>query len=103
MNTDQEVRIDERTVAVENASFKWAYNFLVWPLIIDSLYRQHVQNEEVGDLVALICVSGAIGIAYQIRHRAIVSHWPWKWRTTAIVLAGSFVVAVLIGVLAVLW
>jgi len=96
MNTEQEVRKDERTVAVENASFKWAYYILCWPLVIDALYRQHVRNEKVGDLIALICVSGAIGIAYQIRHRAIVSYWPWRWRKTAIVLAGSFVVAILI-------
>ena len=54
MNTEQPVKRDERTVAVENASYKWAYYFLVWPLILDALYRQKVLNEDVGDLIALL-------------------------------------------------
>ncbi len=96
MSTDQGVKRDERTAAVENASYKWAWYFLVWPLIIDALYRQKLRNEEVGDLIALVCVSGAIAIVYQYRHKAVVSYWPWKWRKTAIVFAISIVVAILV-------
>lgn len=99
MNTEQTLKRDERTVAVENASFKWAWYFLVWPLTIAALYRQHVRHEEVGDLIALVCISSAIAIVYQYRHNVMVSYWPWKWRKTAIVIAISFVVAVLIGVI----
>jgi hypothetical protein len=36
MNTEQPVKRDERTVAVENAGYKWAYLFLAWPLAIDA-------------------------------------------------------------------
>lgn len=100
MSTDQSAKRDERTVAVENASYKWAYCFLAWPLVIDALYRQKVRNEEVGDLLALVCVSGAIGYVYLIRHKARVSIWPWRWRKTALVFAVSFVVAILVGVIA---
>ena len=96
MNTEQTLKRDERTVAVENASFKWAWYFLVWPLIIDALYRQEVRQEEVGDLIALVCISGAIAIVYQYRYKAVVSNWPWKWRKTAIVFAMSIVVAILV-------
>ena len=102
MNTTRSVVRDERTMAVENASCKWAWHFLVWPLIIDAMYRQHALNEEVGDLVALVCVSSAIAIVYQYRHKAVVSYWPWKWRKTAIVFAVSFVVAVLVGSISIL-
>jgi len=99
MNTEQPSIRDERTVAVENASYKWAWHFLVWPLIIDAMYRQHALTEEVGDLVALVCVSSAIAFVYQYRHKAVTSYWPWKWRKTAVVFAVSFVVAVLIGII----
>ena len=101
MNTELSLKRDERTVAVENASFKWAWYFLVWPLIIDAMYRQKALNEEVGDLVALVCISSAIAIVYQYRHKAVVSYWPWKWRKTAIVFAVSFVVAVLVGIISI--
>ncbi len=100
MNTELSMKRDERTVAVENASLKWAWHILVWPLIIDALYRQHALNEEVGDLIALVCISSSIAIVYQYRHKAVTSYWPWKWRRTAIVFGVSFVVAVLIGVIA---
>ena len=100
MSTELAVKRDERTVAVENASFRWSWNFLVWPLILDSLYRQKTLHQEVGDLIALICVSSAIGFVYQWRHKVAVSHWPWQWETTAIVLTVSMVVALLILVIA---
>ena len=96
MNTEQLLKRDERTVAVENASFKWAWYFLVWPLTIAALYRQKVRNEEVGDLIALVCISSAIAIVYQLRHKVLESYWPWKWRKTAIVFEISIVVAILI-------
>ena len=96
MSTPKSVVRDERTVAVENASYKWAYYFLVWPLVIDALYRQKVRNEEVGDLIALVCASGAIGLVYLIIHKAWVSRWPWSWRRTVIVFAVCIVVAVLV-------
>jgi hypothetical protein len=96
MNTEQTLKRDERTVAIENASFRWAWYFLVWPLTIVALYRQKAMNEEVGDLIALVCVSSAIAIVYQFRHKVLVSYWPWRWRKTAIVFAVSIVVAILV-------
>ena len=96
MNPEGTLKRDERTVAIENASFKWAWCFLVWPLTIVALYRQKAMNEEVGDLIALVCVSSAIAIVYQFRHKVIVSYWPWRWRKTAIVFAVSIVVAILV-------
>ena len=99
MNIEVPLKRDERTVAVENASFKWAWHFLAWPLIIDAMYRQHALNEEVGDLVALICLSSAIAIVYQYRYKAVVSCWPWGWRKTAAIFAVSFILAILVGVI----
>lgn len=103
MNTEQPVKRDERTVAVENASFKWAYYFLVWALLIDAWYRHKIRNEDIGDLVILACVSAAIGHVYLIRHKAVVSNWPWRWDTTIMVFAVCITAAVLVSILAILF
>ena len=102
MITEQRLKRDERTVAVENASCKWAFYFLAFAVLIDAVYRQKVRNEDVGDLVALAGVSAAIGTVYLIRHKAWVSDWPWKWKRTVIVLASCIVVAVLVSILAII-
>ena len=102
MNTEQRLKRDERTVAVENASFRWALYFITFGLLIDALYRKEVRNEPIWDLIALICVGATISVVYLIRHKAMVSRWPWTWRRTIIVLAGCIVVAALIITLNVL-
>jgi hypothetical protein len=105
MNTELSVKRDERTVAVQNASYKWAYYFLAWPLVIDTFYRQHALHEEVGDLVALVCASGIIGIGYMVIHKAWAwdqGWWPWRIGGTVLVFAACIVAAILISVLSVI-
>ncbi len=103
MNAEQSVKRDERTVAVQNASYKWAYHFLLYGLLLDCLYRHKVRNEDVGDLLALGCVSVAVITVYLIRHKAAVPLWPRRWGRTVTVRAGCIVVAVLVLFLTILW
>ena len=43
MSTPQAVERDERTVAVENASYRWAYLVLTYALLVDvKIGRAHV-------------------------------------------------------------
>jgi hypothetical protein len=70
MNTEQPVSRDERTVAVENAAFKWAYYILFYGLLLDCLYRHKILHEGVGDLFAVAGVSVAFCTAYIIIHKA---------------------------------
>lgn len=65
---------DERTVAVENASYKWACSFTCYALLIDMMYRAAVLNEAAWDLMALAVVPGIICTVYQARHKT-VSVW----------------------------
>lgn len=74
MSTPQSVVRDERTVAVENASYKWACIFIMYALFIDVAYRGLVYEEAAWDLLALACVPGVIGTIYQARHKT-VSSW----------------------------
>ena len=62
---------DERTVVVENVSYKWAYTFIVFALLIDVMYRGLVRNEAAWDLMALVVVGGAVCVAYQARQKTL--------------------------------
>lgn len=78
MNTEQPVKRDERTVAVQNAAFKWGYYSVYLGILLDCLYRRKVRNEDIGDLFVVLGVSIAVVIVYRIRHKAIVPLVPWR-------------------------
>ena len=85
MTTRQSVERDERTVAVENASYKWAYIFLSFALLIDVVYRGVVRNEAAWDLMALVVVGGIVCAVYQARQKTLA-------RGVAVLLVCSAVV-----------
>ena len=84
---------DKQVIGVENASSRWALYLITYGLLIDAVYRKDVRNEPIWDLIALVGVGATISVVYLIRHKAMVSRWPWTWRRTVIVLAGCIVVA----------
>ena len=83
MTTHQSAERDERTTAVENASYKWAYIFISFALLIDLAYRGMVRNEAAWDLMALVVVGGAICAMYQVRHKI----WTRRWVRDAVLIA----------------
>ena len=70
MSTTPLVERDERTVSVENASYRWAYSFLTFALLADAAYRGMFRNEAAWDLTAIVIVGGAICTMYQVRQKA---------------------------------
>ena len=78
MSTSQDVERDERTVAVENASYRWAYGVLTYALLVDVMYRGLFRHEAAWDLMALVIVGGAICTVYQARQRILVHGWVMK-------------------------
>ncbi len=52
MSTPECVERDERTVAVENASYRWAYLLLTYALLVDAMCRSLVRHEASWDLMA---------------------------------------------------
>ncbi len=67
MSMTPSVERDERTEAVENAIYKWAYLFVYFALLIDVGYRTWFRREPPLDLLALVIVSGTACMIYQIR------------------------------------
>ena len=78
MSIDSSAERDERTVAVENASYKWACTFLTFALLIDVIYRGLVRDEAAWDLLALVVVGGAVSAVYQARHKTLPRAWAKK-------------------------
>ena len=92
MNENPVVR-DERTLAVEDRSFRFAYTLLVFGLLLDIAYRLWVQGKLNWDLMALVVVSVILGLAYQATKKTL----PHRWWHLAIVLMRATLIAVLTG------
>jgi hypothetical protein len=95
MSTTQVVQRDERTVAVENAGYRWAYGVLTYALLVDVMYRGLFRHEAAWDLMALVIVGGAICTVYQARQKTLGHGWVMK------VVLVCFIAAVLAFIAAV--
>jgi hypothetical protein len=83
-------------VAVENASYRWAYAVLTYALLVDVMYRGLVLHEAAWDLLALVVVGGGICTAYQGRQKTLAHGWVMKAVLGAVIAAViAFVAAVL--------
>jgi hypothetical protein len=78
MTVLQSVARDERTVAVENASYRWAYAVLIYALLVDVMYRGWARNEAAWDLMAMVIVTGIMTGAYQARQQVLARGWVMK-------------------------
>lgn len=88
------VHRDERTMAVEAASYRLGYLVLAFGLLLDVAYRSMVRGESPWDLMALVVVAGAVSTGYQAWQRTLDRRW------AAIVLATAAVAALVALVLA---
>jgi hypothetical protein len=70
MNTDKNVTVDERTLAVACQGALLAHSFVAVALFIDLFYRRLVFHETAWDLCAIVFGGMAISRVYIIRHKA---------------------------------
>lgn len=88
---------DERTVAIANASYRWAYLVLSYGLLLAVAYRGFVRDEASWDLLALVMIGGAVSTFYQQSFRILPRRWVWVSLVTvalAVLLAAVIVFAV---------
>jgi len=78
MSTPEFVERDERTVAVENASYRWAYLLLSYALLVDVMYRSLIRHEAAWDLMALVIAGGTVCTVYQFRQKILAHRWVMK-------------------------
>ena len=73
--TPRPVERDERTVAVENAGYRWSYLALSFALLLDVAFRSFVRGETSWDLFGLIVLSGVLKAGYQAWKRTLFARW----------------------------
>jgi hypothetical protein len=93
---DQPVLHDERTVMVENASYRLGFMILSYGLLIIVALRGFFYKESNWDLMALVILAGGFTTAYQGFHQIFSKRWVYVFAITAII---AVVVAVGIVVL----
>lgn len=71
----RDVERDERTVAVENAGYRWSYHLLSFGLLGLVAYRSWVRGEAAWDLIALVVLGGVVNAAYQGSRRVLYRRW----------------------------
>lgn len=82
---------DERETAVDHAADRLSYLVLAYGILVIVALRGF-NGESSWELLGLVVLAGAVGLAYRLRNR--VASRPWL-----IVVAGSIVAAGLIGAL----
>ena len=92
MSTAPLVQHDERTVAVENTGYKWAYILITFALLVDVAYRGMVRQEAAWDLLALVIVGGFVCQIYQARQKT-VNGWLAVVMVCSAVVCAAFIAA----------
>lgn len=69
------VERDERTVQVENASYRLGYFFLAYGLLAVTAWRGLVRGEQLWEPLVLVIVGGGLTSFYQGAHRILHRRW----------------------------
>jgi hypothetical protein len=88
---------DERTVVVEDASYRLAYGFITFALLLDVMYRSLVRQEASWDLLALVIVGGVVSTLYQWKQKTLTGR---SFKMAAVVFVVAGVVAALVAIAA---
>jgi hypothetical protein len=86
------IQRDERTVAVENASYRFAYYTLSFGLLLIVGYRTAVLHDGSFDLLALVILGGLVAVLYQALHRVLSPRWVVMLTVT--LLGGAAIAAI---------
>jgi uncharacterized membrane protein YbjE (DUF340 family) len=74
MNKQPVIR-DERTVVIENASYRLAYLVMSFGLLASVAYRSFTLQQSSWDLLALVVLGGALTTLYQGAHKVLSRRW----------------------------
>lgn len=85
--TARPIERDERTVAIENAGYRWSYLALSFGLLAIVAYRSFVRSESSWDLLVLVVLGGVVNAGYQGLHRVLFKRWIVVTMVTLIVAA----------------
>ena len=84
---DQPIQRDERTIAIENASYRWGYLAVTHGLLLIIAFRAFFYNQSNWDLMALVILSGLITTLYQGLNQIFTRRWAYLFTATLIIAA----------------
>lgn len=68
---NQLIEKDERTIAVENASYRFGYLFLSFGLLLIVAFRSFFYKEANWDLMGLVILGGLVTTVYQALNKIL--------------------------------
>jgi hypothetical protein len=86
MNNQPIIR-DERTITIENASYRWGYMVVTYGLLVIIILRAFLFNQTNWDLFALLFVSGLVTTVYQGVHQMFTRRWIYLFAATMVIAA----------------
>ena len=92
--TNRAVDRDERTIAVENASYRWGYLFVSFAVLLSVAYRGFALKQASWDLLAIVIVGGFVTTVYQRNQRILTMRWA---RLTVLGVALAIVIAAVLA------
>ena len=66
----QTIERDERTIAVENAGYRWSYLLLAFGVLGLAAFRSFALHQSTLDLIVMVVMSGVLSSAYQVSPNA---------------------------------
>ena len=88
------VESDERTVAVENASYVLGYKVMAYAILVDVVLRSFAFREAAWDLFAVVILAGLVVTAYQWRASILTNRWV---KLVALAFAIALAIAIVIA------
>lgn len=97
----EKIEKDERTIFIENKSYKYGCTILNFGLLIDIIYRSIRFNEASWDLFGLLFAGGLVMTVYQYKYKTFASNWKNRYLLLIIATAVlAFLITLLIHKLA---
>ena len=87
---------DERTLVVENASYRLAYQVVTFGLLLDVAFRAFALKQSNWDLFALVILGGLVTTVYQGANKVLTRRWAM---TAVLIMAAAATVAAAIVLL----
>lgn len=87
---------DERTIAIENASYRVAFCVLAMGALLDTVYRSWVFHQHCFDVLGLVIGSYVVAAILQARQRILGKCWG---KTVLIAMGVGAVVAAVVTLL----
>ena len=81
------IESDERTVAVENSSYRIGFQIMVYGVLAAVAWRGLLLQQAAWDLLALVVIGSGIPVAIQSRHSILQRGWIVKAMLSVVIAA----------------